>query len=46
MLSLFGIFLGLGLLMYLAFKGYSIIWVAPLAAAVVALTGGLDIIST
>lgn len=46
MLSLFGIFLGLGLLMYLAFKGHSIIWVAPLAAAVVALTGGLDIIST
>lgn len=46
MLSLFGIFLGLALLMYLAFKGYSIIWVAPVAAAVVALTGGLDIIST
>lgn len=46
MFSLFGVFLGLGLLMYLAFKGYSIIWVAPLAAAVVALTGGLDIIST
>lgn len=46
MISLFGIFLGLALLMYLAFKGYSIIWVAPVAAAVVALTGGLDIIST
>lgn len=46
MLSLFGIFLGLGLLMYLALKGYSIIWVAPLCAAVVAFTGGLDIIST
>lgn len=46
MLSLLGIFLGLALLMYLAFKGYSIIWVAPVAAAVVALTGGLDIIST
>jgi H+/gluconate symporter-like permease len=46
MLSLFGIFLGLGLLMYLALKGYSIIWVAPLCAAVVALTGGLDIIAT
>lgn len=46
MLSLFGIFLGLGLLMYLALKGYSIVWVAPLCAAVVALTGGLDIIAT
>lgn len=46
MLSLFGIFLGLGLLMYLALKGYSIVWVAPLCAAVVAFTGGLDIIAT
>lgn len=46
MLSLFGIFLGLGLLMYLALRGYSIVWVAPLTAAVVAVFGGLDIIST
>lgn len=46
MLSLFGIFLGLGLLMFLALKGYSIVWVAPLTAAVVALFGGLDIVST
>lgn len=45
-MSLFGIFLGLALLMLLAFRGYSIVWVAPLCAAVVAVTGGLDIIST
>ncbi len=45
-ISLIGIFLGLGLLMYLAFKGYSIVWIAPVCAALVALTGGLDIIST
>jgi H+/gluconate symporter-like permease len=46
MTSLFGIFIGLALLMYLALKGYSIVWVAPLCAAVVAFAGGLDIIST
>lgn len=46
MLSLFGIFLGLGLLMFLAFRGYSIIWVAPICAAVVAFTGGLDVLAT
>lgn len=46
MTSLIGIFLGLGLLMYLALKGHSIVWVAPLCAAVVAVFGGLDIVST
>ena len=35
-LSLFGIILGLVLLMFLAYKGYSIIWVAPVCAVVVA----------
>ena len=44
--SLIGIFLGLGLLMFLAFKGLNIVWIAPLCAALVALMGGLDIIST
>lgn len=44
MLSLFGIFLGLALLMILAYKGYSIVWVAPLTAAVVALLGGLNVL--
>ncbi|OOF63871.1 GntP family permease [Rodentibacter sp. Ppn85] len=44
MLSLIGIFVGLVLLMFLAFRGYSIVWIAPLCAAIVALTGGLDIL--
>ncbi|MDY0237125.1 MAG: GntP family permease [Gudongella sp.] len=39
-----GIFLGLALLMFLAYKGYSIIWVAPLTALVVALFGGLELL--
>lgn len=46
MLSLFGIFAGLALLMYLAFKGYSIVWIAPLCAALVAVTGGIDVLGT
>ena len=37
-----GIVLGLALLVFLAYKGYSIIWVAPVSAMVVALTGGLS----
>lgn len=40
------IFLGLALLMYLAFKGHSIIWVAPLCAAFVALCGGLNLLDS
>ncbi|OOF59946.1 GntP family permease [Rodentibacter myodis] len=44
MLSLVGIFIGLTLLMFLAFRGYSIVWIAPLCASIVALTGGLDIL--
>ncbi|MBN9654416.1 GntP family permease [Halobacillus sp. GSS1] len=39
-----GIFLGLAVLMALAYLGWSIIWVAPIAAGVVALTGGLDLL--
>lgn len=38
------IFLGLALLMFLAFKGHSIIWVAPVCAAFVALCGGLNLL--
>ena len=38
-MSLFGIVLGLALLIFLAFKGQSILWVAPICAAVVALFG-------
>ncbi|WP_240620385.1 GntP family permease, partial [Peribacillus acanthi] len=40
------IFLGLILLMGLAYLGWSIIWIAPLTAAVVALTSGLDLLPT
>ncbi|WP_202078759.1 GntP family permease [Caldalkalibacillus salinus] len=39
-----GIFLGLAVLMLLAYRGWSIIWVAPISAGVVALTGGLDLL--
>ncbi len=44
-ISLAGIVIGLVLLVYLAFKGHSIIWVAPVCAAVVALMGGVNILS-
>lgn len=39
-----GIILGLVLLMFLAYRGMSIIWIAPLCAALVALTGGLELL--
>lgn len=39
-----GIAIGLVLLMFLAYKGYSIIWVAPLAGLVVAVSGGLELL--
>ncbi|WP_100372814.1 GntP family permease [Bacillus sp. FJAT-45037] len=39
-----GIILGLVLLMYLAYRGWSIIWVAPITAGVVAIFGGLDLL--
>lgn len=41
---MFGIILGLVLLMVLAYRGYSIMWVAPVTALVVALTGGLPLL--
>ena len=44
-LSLFGIILGLVLLMFLAYKGCSIIWVAPVCAVVVAVLGGYSTVS-
>ena len=43
-ISLIGIILGLILLIFLAYKGYSIIWVAPVCAALVALLVGLDVL--
>ena len=39
-----GILLGLIVLMGLAYLGWSILWVAPIAAGVVAITGGLDLL--
>ena len=43
-ISLIGIVLGLVLLVVLAYKGHSIIWVAPFCAILVALLGGLDLL--
>ena len=43
-ISLAGIILGLCLLIYLAYNGRSIIWVAPVCAVIVALTSGLNIL--
>lgn len=39
-----GIVLGLVLLMFLAYRGYSIIWVAPVTAGLVALLGGIPLL--
>jgi len=39
-----GIFIGLALLMYLAYRGWSIIWIAPICAMVVALFGGVELL--
>ncbi|MBT9154993.1 MAG: hypothetical protein DDT39_01683 [Firmicutes bacterium] len=41
-----GLILGLGLLMFLAYRGMSIIWIAPLCALVVAIFGGLPLLDT
>jgi len=41
-----GIILGLITLMVLAFKGFSIVWAAPIAATLVALTGRLDLLNS
>lgn len=43
-LSLLGIVIGLVLLMFLAFRGHSIVWVAPFAATVVALFGRYNLL--
>lgn len=40
-----GIILGLALLMFLAYRGMSIIWIAPICAGVVAAFGGLDLLT-
>ena len=41
---MFGIFLGLAVMILLAYKGYSILWVGPVSAMVVAIFGGLDLL--
>ncbi|MDR2179182.1 MAG: GntP family permease [Synergistaceae bacterium] len=45
-ISLVGIFVGLVLLMFLAYRGHSIIWVAPACAVVVAALGDLNILDS
>ena len=45
-ISLIGIILGLCALIFLAYKGHSIIWVAPVCAIIVAIMGGLNILDT
>lgn len=42
--SLLGILLGLIALILLAYKGHSIIWVAPICAMIVAVLGGLNLL--
>jgi H+/gluconate symporter-like permease len=43
---MFTIVFGLILLMVFAYLGWSIIWIAPVVAAIVALTSGLDVLPT
>ncbi len=43
-ISLIGIIVGLCVLIFLAYKGHSIIWVAPVCAVIVAALGGLNIL--
>ena len=43
-ISIMGIFLGLVMLMLLAYKGHSIVWIAPVCAAFVAVLGGLNVL--
>ncbi len=44
MIGVIGIFLGLAVLIFLAYKGYSVLWAAPVAAMVVAVIGGLNLL--
>ena len=43
-MSVVTIFIGLALLLVLCYKGHSIVWVAPVCAAFVALCGGLNVL--
>lgn len=44
-ISLIGIVLGLVVLIYLAYRGHSIVWVAPVCAMLVAVLGGLNLLN-
>lgn len=44
LISLCGIVVGLGVLIFLAYKGHSIIWVAPVCAILVAMLSGLELL--
>lgn len=43
-ISLLGIFVGLVVLILLAYRGHSIVWVAPFCAVIVALLSGIDVL--
>ena len=43
-ISLIGIFIGLVVLIVLAYRGHSIVWVSPFCALIVAILSGLDIL--
>jgi len=43
-ISLIGILFGLVVLIYLAYRGHSIIWVAPVCAIIVAIMGGVSLL--
>lgn len=43
-ISLIGIVAGLCMLIFLAYKGHSIVWVAPFCAIIVAILGGINIL--
>ena len=43
-MGMFGIFFAIALIMFLAYKGWSTIWIAPIAAAIVGITGGMNLI--
>jgi len=45
-ISLLGIFVGLVVLILLAYRGHSIVWVAPFSAVIVALLSGMDVLQT
>ena len=45
-ISLIGIIIGLIVLIFLAYRGYSIIWVAPFCAILVAMLGGMNLLDT